>query len=111
MNQRHVSSKVTTCSVTSYCLHQGGLGVGHQDKHISIQAELVDPTVQFSGHINPWATRRRSTAHLRVEQVVEVQTHGTNILNSKVFEKKKRCLFLSGSTHRGTEGPHGLVHQ
>lgn len=36
-------------------LHQRGLRVGHQNKDISIQAEVVDPAVQFCGDIDSWA--------------------------------------------------------
>lgn len=38
-------------------LHQCGFRVCYQDKHISIQAEFVDPTVQFCGHVDPWTAR------------------------------------------------------
>lgn len=43
--------------ITSYRLHQCGFRVCYQDKHISVQAEFVDPAVQFCGHVNPWAAR------------------------------------------------------
>lgn len=43
--------------ITSYRLHQCGFRVCDQDKHISVQAEFVDPAVQFCGHVNPWAAR------------------------------------------------------
>lgn len=33
-------------------LHQSGLRVGHQHKHVSVQAELVDPAVQLCGDID-----------------------------------------------------------
>lgn len=43
--------------ITSYRLHQCGFRVCYQDKHISVQAEFVDPAVQFCGHVNPGAAR------------------------------------------------------
>lgn len=35
-----------------YRLHQGRLRVGHQHKHISVQAKLVNPAVQLCGDID-----------------------------------------------------------
>ena len=35
-----------------YRLHQRGLRVGHQHKHISVQAKLVNPAVQLCGDID-----------------------------------------------------------
>ena len=35
-----------------YRLHQGGLGVGHQHKHIRVQAKLVNPAVQLCSDID-----------------------------------------------------------
>lgn len=35
-----------------YRLHQGGLRVGYQHEHVSVQAELVDPAVQLCGDID-----------------------------------------------------------
>lgn len=54
------TNKLTACMhfITSHRLHQCGFRVCYQDKDISIQAELVDPTVQFRGHVNPWAARQ-----------------------------------------------------
>lgn len=36
-------------------VHQGGFRVGHQDKDISVQAELVDPAVQLGCDVGPRA--------------------------------------------------------
>ena len=35
-----------------YRLHQSGLRVGHQHKHVGIQAKLVNPAVQLCGDID-----------------------------------------------------------
>ena len=38
----------------SHRLHQSRFRICHQNKHISIQAELIYPAVQFSGNIDTW---------------------------------------------------------
>lgn len=40
-------------------VHQGRFRVGHQDKDISVQAELVDPAVQLGCDIGPGADDKR----------------------------------------------------
>lgn len=53
-----------------YRLHQGRLRVGHQHKHISVQAKLVNPAVQLCGDIDAGARGDR------VKPVSGTQTMG-----------------------------------
>jgi len=49
----HVSK--ITLRWRAYRLHEGGLSVGYQNKHISIQAELVYPAIKIRRDIYPGA--------------------------------------------------------
>lgn len=66
--------------ITSYRLHQCGFRVCYQDKHISVQAEFIDPAVQFCGHVNPWAAR---------ENLDNVRSQDVSLLQIKACFKKQ----------------------
>jgi len=42
--------------IITHRVHEGGLGVSHQHKHVGVQAELVYPAVQLCGNICSGAT-------------------------------------------------------
>lgn len=56
-NQQHKSWPPVEDEVLSDTnrVHQGGFRVGHQDKDIGVQAELVNPAIQLGCDVGPRA--------------------------------------------------------
>ena len=59
---------VCVCALLAHCLHDGRLCVGHEHKHVCIQAVFADPLVQVRIHVN---TRTRGGAGGGAEGGVE----------------------------------------
>lgn len=60
-NRQHNSQPTLEDDVhtDTHRVHQGGFRVGHQDKDISVQAELVNPAVQLGCDVGPRAEDTR----------------------------------------------------
>lgn len=86
-----------------YRLHQGGLRVSHQHKHIRIQAKLVNPAVQLCGDIdarakgdssNPPSGTQTMSPILPAFKRPESARHSRNLQRSFWMEFGLSCCIL-----------------